>query len=127
MVWDGPMQHVIKQLPVPTFEDDEVFIKIEAIGICGSDVHGFTGESGRRKPGMVMGHEIVGIVEKAPHHTCRLLLPLQYIEVVFFSLTLQQPSSGRQGRYGFRYRGPHHPIQRGPRDPSRRLGRRWVR
>jgi L-iditol 2-dehydrogenase len=41
----------------------EVRIRIAFTGICGSDIHGFTGENGRRVPGQVMGHESVGVVE----------------------------------------------------------------
>ena len=56
----------LQDLPKPKPEAGEVLIKMESVGICGSDVHGFTGESGRRTPGMVMGHEVVGrIVELA--------------------------------------------------------------
>ncbi|GAA3657320.1 zinc-dependent alcohol dehydrogenase [Microbacterium marinilacus] len=40
----------------------EVQIRIAATGICGSDVHGYTGENGRRHPGQVMGHESSGVV-----------------------------------------------------------------
>lgn len=40
----------------------EVLIEIVATGICGSDIHGFTGGNGRRVPGQVMGHESVGRV-----------------------------------------------------------------
>ena len=40
----------------------EVLIAVIATGICGSDIHGFTGENGRRVPGQVMGHESVGRV-----------------------------------------------------------------
>ena len=46
--------------PEPTGE--EVLIEIVATGICGSDIHGYTGENGRRVPGQIMGHETVGIV-----------------------------------------------------------------
>lgn len=38
----------------------EVMIEVVATGICGSDIHGYTGENGRREPGQVMGHETVG-------------------------------------------------------------------
>ncbi|GAA4991074.1 galactitol-1-phosphate 5-dehydrogenase [Yinghuangia aomiensis] len=40
----------------------EVLIEIVATGICGSDIHGFTGANGRRTPGQIMGHEGVGHV-----------------------------------------------------------------
>jgi threonine dehydrogenase-like Zn-dependent dehydrogenase len=43
---------------------DEVLIKIVATGICGSDIHGYTGENGRRVPGQIMGHETVGVVDE---------------------------------------------------------------
>ncbi|QPZ38913.1 zinc-dependent alcohol dehydrogenase [Paramicrobacterium chengjingii] len=42
---------------------DEVRLRVVATGICGSDIHGFTGENGRRFPGQVMGHETVGRVD----------------------------------------------------------------
>ena len=60
----------MQDLPKPVLQPGEVMVKMESVGICGSDVHGFTGESGRRAPGMVMGHEVVGrIVETAPDVT----------------------------------------------------------
>lgn len=40
----------------------EVLIAVAACGICGSDVHGFDGSSGRRIPPIVMGHEAAGVV-----------------------------------------------------------------
>lgn len=48
------------ELPEPTPGAGEVVLEITATGICGSDIHGFTGENGRRVPGQVMGHESVG-------------------------------------------------------------------
>ena len=41
---------------------DEVLVEVAACGICGSDVHGYDGSSGRRIPPIVMGHEAAGIV-----------------------------------------------------------------
>ena len=48
----------------PVVGDDEVLIRVKACGICGSDVHGFTGKTGRRIPPLIMGHEAAGIVEE---------------------------------------------------------------
>ena len=42
---------------------DELLIRIHACGICGSDVHGYDGSTGRRLPPVVMGHEAAGIIE----------------------------------------------------------------
>jgi len=49
-------------MPAPTAGPDEVLVRVEACGICGSDVHGFDGSTGRRIPPIVMGHEAAGIV-----------------------------------------------------------------
>ena len=38
----------------------EVVLEIEAVGICGSDMHAWHGHDPRRKPGLVLGHEFVG-------------------------------------------------------------------
>jgi L-iditol 2-dehydrogenase len=53
----------LEDLPVPRPAEDELLIRIKACGICGSDVHGFDGSTGRRIPPIVMGHEAAGIVE----------------------------------------------------------------
>ena len=51
-------------IPEPSAGQDDVVIRIRACGICGSDVHGFDGSSGRRIPPLVMGHEAAGVVER---------------------------------------------------------------
>jgi len=43
--------------------DEDILIRVKACGICGSDVHGSTGKTGRRIPPLIMGHEAAGIVE----------------------------------------------------------------
>jgi len=53
------------EFPDPKIEHShELLIQIKAVAICGSDVHGFDGSTGRRKPPIIMGHEAAGeIVE----------------------------------------------------------------
>ncbi|MBW7995467.1 MAG: galactitol-1-phosphate 5-dehydrogenase [Candidatus Glassbacteria bacterium] len=53
---------VIIERPDPEPAPDEVLIRVRAVGICGSDVHGMDGSTGRRIPPVVMGHEAAGIV-----------------------------------------------------------------
>jgi len=53
---------VFKDVPDPVIHNDEVLVKVMACGICGSDVHGFDGSTGRRIPPMIMGHEASGII-----------------------------------------------------------------
>ncbi len=52
----------IADLPAPTPAPDEVLLRVAACGICGSDVHGYDGSSGRRIPPIVMGHEAAGVI-----------------------------------------------------------------
>jgi len=55
-------QREIAEMPAPEPGPDEVLIRVAACGICGSDVHGYDGSSGRRIPPIVMGHEAAGLV-----------------------------------------------------------------
>ena len=52
----------IAELPAPVAGSGEVLIRVAACGICGSDVHGYDGSSGRRIPPIVMGHEAAGTI-----------------------------------------------------------------
>jgi L-iditol 2-dehydrogenase len=52
----------IADLPAPVPGPDEILVRVAACGICGSDVHGYDGTSGRRIPPIVMGHEAAGVV-----------------------------------------------------------------
>lgn len=71
-LWNnGDMQALVlteyKQLelterPQPQPGPGEVLVRVAACGICGSDVHGYDGSSGRRIPPIVMGHEAAGVV-----------------------------------------------------------------
>ena len=46
----------------PTPKKGEVLIRVKACSVCGSDVHGFDGSTGRRRPPVIMGHEASGII-----------------------------------------------------------------
>lgn len=50
-------------VPDPEIGPEDVIVRIQSVGVCGSDVHGYTGETGRRIPPIIMGHEAAGIVE----------------------------------------------------------------
>ena len=54
----------VTDIPEPDRAPDEVLIRVAACGICGSDVHGYDGGSGRRIPPIVMGHEGAGVIER---------------------------------------------------------------
>ena len=55
---------VLKEVEKPQIQPDEVLVRIQACSICGSDVHGMDGSTGRRIPPVIMGHEAAGIIEQ---------------------------------------------------------------
>jgi L-iditol 2-dehydrogenase len=52
----------LQDVAKPTIRPNEVLVRVQAVGICGSDVHGMDGSSGRRIPPITMGHEASGII-----------------------------------------------------------------
>ena len=63
VIYEGPRKLVLAERDVAEPRRGQVRVAVIAAGICGSDVHGYTGLNGRRAPGTVMGHEAVGIVD----------------------------------------------------------------
>lgn len=62
LVLDKYMELNYREFPNPIITDDEVLIQVKACGICGSDVHGMDGSTGRRQTPLIMGHEASGII-----------------------------------------------------------------
>jgi len=54
---------VYGEVPDPKLVADEVLVRVRTCGICGSDVHGMDGSTGRRRPPIIMGHEAAGVIE----------------------------------------------------------------
>jgi len=65
LVYAQPGQMELQERPMPELVDGEVVLKIEAVGICGSDLHAWHGHDPRRQPGLVFGHEFVGRIERS--------------------------------------------------------------
>lgn len=58
----APSKLELVDFPAPQPGDDEVVVRVHACGICGSDIHGWDGSTGRRHPPLIMGHEASGEV-----------------------------------------------------------------
>lgn len=58
------MKFSYEDVPEPEMGDEDVLIRVKACSICGSDVHGMDGSTGRRIPPVIMGHEASGVIEK---------------------------------------------------------------
>jgi len=59
------MKFSYEDAPTPQPGAGEVLVAVKACGICGSDVHGMDGSTGRRRPPIIMGHEAAGVIEEA--------------------------------------------------------------
>lgn len=52
------------EVPTPEISCEDVLVAVKACGICGSDVHGLDGSTGRRRPPLIMGHEAAGVIAR---------------------------------------------------------------
>ena len=76
LVYTQPNELQLQDRPMPELVAGEVVLKIEAVGICGSDMHAWHGHDARRKPGLVLGHEFVGSIVKQS-------FVLQFLEIAY--------------------------------------------
>lgn len=65
LVFTAPHTFEYRDVPCPVPEPDEVLVEVKACAICGSDVHGSSGQNGRRIPPIIMGHEASGVIVQA--------------------------------------------------------------
>jgi L-iditol 2-dehydrogenase len=69
LLYTKPYTFEYTEVPDPAVTDDDILVRVKACGICGSDVAGHTGKTGRRLPPLIMGHEAAGIVERTGRNT----------------------------------------------------------
>lgn len=62
LVYEGPRIMNIRELPIPVPHEDEAVIRVERVGICGSELSGYLGHNSLRTPPLVMGHEFAGTI-----------------------------------------------------------------
>jgi len=66
LVYTGPNRVEFQEVPDPQRSEGEVTIRIEAAGICGSDMHAYHGHDPRRVPPLILGHELCGTILEGP-------------------------------------------------------------
>src|SRR5690349_123687 len=66
IVYTGPNSLELRDEPEPTPASDEVLVRVEAVGICGSDMHAYHGHDSRRPAPLILGHEAAGRVMTGP-------------------------------------------------------------
>ena len=62
LVYDGPESMEFRDAPDPVLQDGEVLIRVNACGICGSDMHAYLGHDERRPAPLILGHEAAGTI-----------------------------------------------------------------
>ncbi len=66
LVYTGPHSLELRTEPEPVPGNDEVLVRVEAVGICGSDMHAYHGHDARRPAPLVLGHEAAGRIASGP-------------------------------------------------------------
>ena len=66
LVYTAPNEVTYRDEPDPTLADGEVVLEIDAVGICGSDMHAYHGHDPRRNPPLILGHEFCGTIVAGP-------------------------------------------------------------
>lgn len=74
IVWHGPEQMSVEEVPEPDIELGAVVVRPSAVGICGSEIEGYLGRMGNRTPPLVMGHEFAGTVTEVGEGADKSLL-----------------------------------------------------
>ena len=62
LIYDGPESMGFRDAPDPVLQDGEVLIRVNACGICGSDMHAYLGHDERRPAPLILGHEAAGTI-----------------------------------------------------------------
>jgi threonine dehydrogenase-like Zn-dependent dehydrogenase len=60
LVYLGANSLIYRDEPQPSPEAGELLVRVEAVGICGSDMHAYHGHDSRRPPPLILGHEAAG-------------------------------------------------------------------
>ena len=64
VVYHGPGNIKIEQITIPDFNEKELFVKVDACAVCGTDLKSYRSGNPRIKAPLVMGHEFTGLIEK---------------------------------------------------------------
>jgi threonine dehydrogenase-like Zn-dependent dehydrogenase len=66
LVYTGPNALALQDQPIPVPKAGEVLVRVEAVGICGSDMHAYHGQDARRPAPLILGHEAAGHIANGP-------------------------------------------------------------
>lgn len=72
LVYDGAETLGFREVPEPLRRPGEHLIKVDAVGICGSDMHAYLGHDSRRPAPLILGHEAAGVIVGGPRDSARV-------------------------------------------------------
>lgn len=74
LVYLGPNELAIRDVAMPRPGEGEVLVRIDSVGICGSDMHAYLGHDERRPAPLILGHEAAGTVVSGPDEGRRVTI-----------------------------------------------------
>jgi len=74
LVYTANQEMTYREEAEPELQSGDSLVAIEAVGICGSDMHAYLGHDERRVPPLILGHEAVGTVIEGPGNGRRVVL-----------------------------------------------------
>ena len=74
LVYLGPNELAIRDVPEPQPAEGELLVRVDSVGICGSDMHAYLGHDERRPAPLILGHEAAGTVVSGPQDGRRVTI-----------------------------------------------------
>ncbi|HKL45551.1 MAG TPA: alcohol dehydrogenase catalytic domain-containing protein [Roseovarius sp.] len=74
LVYTGPETLIYRDAPEPRPDEGEALIRVESVGICGSDMHAYLGHDERRPAPLILGHEAAGVIALGPRKGNRVTI-----------------------------------------------------
>lgn len=74
LIYDGVETLGYRDVPDPVRQGNDALIRVEAVGICGSDMHAYMGHDTRRPAPLILGHEAAGVIKAGPNAGARVTI-----------------------------------------------------
>lgn len=72
LVYTGPERLEVLDVSRPVPLDGEELVRVQAVGVCGSDMHAYLGHDPRRPAPLILGHEAAGVIDGGPRDGLRV-------------------------------------------------------
>ena len=79
LVYTANEEMTFRDEPEPTCGPGDALVAVDAVGVCGSDLHAYLGHDERRVPPLILGHEAVGTVIEGNHIGQRVAFRIKFL------------------------------------------------